>query len=594
MRKSDIEQFISDNEEMSVEVSPGVSYNLRDVINENYRLFNAKFSSGEQEESGFTRIFMRKIWVVYRTLIQGSDIDLKNLNVRPLNGVKIKLAAIFKMATISHLKRTFFGEFLDDVLSFMCWHGSAITKRVDGEVVNVDLRNYITEANISKPQDRRHCELVYYSYDEMQSNKEAWKDNWDDVETNWEAMQKEGESQFKVLEFWTWGTIKGKDVKKICIKYLDNTITQKESFNDDWEPYVELERFKTPYSRKRTSKRIAKKLGEMEELFPYEQFDLFKVPGRALAMGCGELLSGTSELYNELYTNKRKLDLKALTGITVHNAVQGVGGLSELTQDFITNLTTGSVITLSPGETIQQLPVDAKGADFNLMEEKIYELMRQIIGITSVGTGEEAPASTSATQASINQQVANTVFDFTRERMQHGITRLFNNGYSDDILDELDEKELVAIVGDPAQLQEIDKYLVDEAMNKWALEVKNTTGMYPGEEQFAQVKEQVHASLMEQGDMRFPAFKKQMLKDMDYLFEFSVTQEGFDYKIRSDALIAMKNDPTSTKSKQKIEDELLQMQGLNPSDYAKTPEEIAQQQAMMQQAQDRQTPQPVI
>jgi hypothetical protein len=180
--------------------------------------------------------------------------------------------------------------------------------------------------------------------------------------------------------------------------------------------------------------------------------------------------------------------------------------------------------------------------------------------------------------------------------MQHGIKRLFNDGYSDDILDELDEKELVAIIGDPTQLQEIDKYLVEEAMNKWALEVKNTTGMYPTEEQFVQSKEQVHASLMEQGDMRFPEFKKQMLKDMDYMFEFEVTQEAFDTKLRSDALIAMKNDPTSTKSKQKIEDELLVLQGLVPANYDKSPEEIAQQQALMQQeqAQGRQTPQPVI
>jgi hypothetical protein len=287
--RSKIEDFISENEDMSVEVSPGVSYNLRDVINENYRLYNAKFASGNTEESGFNRIFMRKLWVVYRTLIQGSDIDLKHLNVRSLNGAKIRLASMFKMATVSHLSRTFFGEFIDDVLSFMCWHGSAITKRVDGEVENVDLRNYITEANIQKTQDRRHCELVYYSYDEMKSNKEAWKDNWDSVETNWEAMQNEGESQFKVLEFWTWDTIgEDKEIHKVCIKYLDNTITEKDNLDNptDWEAYVELERFKTPYSRKRTSKRQAKRLGEFEELFPYNQFDLFKVPGRALAMGC--------------------------------------------------------------------------------------------------------------------------------------------------------------------------------------------------------------------------------------------------------------------------------------------------------------------
>jgi hypothetical protein len=243
--------------------------------------------------------------------------------------------------------------------------------------------------------------------------------------------------------------------------------------------------------------------------------------------------------------------------------------------------------------------VDTKGADFNLMEEKIYELMRQIIGITAQGTGEEQPASTSATQASINQQVANTVFDYTRERMQHFVKRLFNNGYADDIIEELDEKEAVAIVGDSKQLEEIDSYLVDNAVNKWALEYKNAMGMYPNEEEYVMVRDQLREQLREQGDMRFPQFKKAMLKDMEYLFEFDITQESFDIKLRSDALIAMKNDPESTKSKAKIEDELLVLQGLNPAAYDLSPEEKLEreqraQQQMMQQQGAVQAPQPVI
>jgi hypothetical protein len=603
MAKSEIEQFIADNENMDVEVSPGVSYSLRDIINNNYRLFNAQFQSGEYEENGFKRIFMRKMWVVYRTLIQGSDLDLKNLNVRSTNGIKQRLTGLMRQMFVSHLSRNFFGEYVDDNLAFMCWHGSSITKRVDGKLDLVDLRNYITEPNIQNPQERRHAEMCYYTYDQVFSNKKDW-DNFDAVERVWEAMQKENQTQFKIVEFWTFD----KEGKKVCQKWLDNTITESESFHDtgEWQPYIKLEEFETPYSRKRQSKRMAQKLGKEEKMFPYEQADLFKIPGRALAMGCGELLAGTQELYNELYTNKRKLDLKALAGITVHTAIQGVNGLTQLTQDFISNLTTGAVVTLSPGETLEQLRTDTNAADFTLMEEKIYELMRQIIGITAQGTGEEQPASTSATQASINQQVANTVFDYTRERMQHFIKRLFNNGYADDIIEELDEKEAVAIVGDAKQLEEIDKYLVDNALNKWALEYKNALGMYPTEDEYLIVQEELRNNLREQGDMRFPEFKKAMLEGMEYLFEFDITQEAFDIKLRSDALIAMKNDSESTKSKAKLEDELLVLQGLNPSAYDLSPEEklerqqMAQQEQMAQQnaVQARQTavqaPQPVI
>jgi hypothetical protein len=580
----ELQNFITNWQDATVEVSPGVNYSMKSVNEESARLYNGVFLGGSVEDNGFDNVFMRKIWVVYRTLLQGSDLDLKNLTVRNLNGVKFKLANILRMAITSHLKRTYFGELLDQILADMCWYGSAITKRVDGRVETVDIRNYITEGNIQDPQSRSHAELVMMNYEQMQSHKEEWANSWEAIEANWAVIKDAGESQFKVVEFWTWGEVEGKKgTHKICVKCLDNTLTDKGYNQDNWEPYIELDRFITPYKQKRTSKRMIEKLGEDEEMFPYNQFDLFKVPGRTQGMGCGELLASPQQMYNELYNNKRKLDLKGLLGISVHTATQGVNGLTTLSQESIANLDTGAIITLAPGETFQQLPVDMKSGDFDMMEGKLFELMRQIIGITSQGTGEEMPASTSATQASINQQTANTVFDYTRERMHHGIKRLFNEGYAEDIINELDEKEVVSIIGSPIQLQELDKTLIENAMNKWAIDTKNATGLYPSEEEYAMASEQVRQELSAQGENRFPQIKKAILKDMEWMLDFDMTAEAYDTKLRSDALIALKNDPNTTKSKARMEDELLTMQGINPLSLDKSAEEKAQEEQLRQQ-----------
>ena len=592
----EIENFISEYSVGTVEVSPGVSYNMVDVNNESYRLYNAQFQSGKVEASGFTRAFMRKAWVVYRTLIQGSDLDMKNLNIRSTNGVKVKLTSMIRMTFISHLSRTFFGEFIDKVMSEMCWFGSSIIKRVDGTVTTVDLRNYITETNIQNPQERRHLEMCYYSYDRMMSYEEKWADNWDAVLKVWDEMQKQGESQFKVLEFWTFNE-KG---EKVCVKALDNTITKKDTFHDvqDWIPYIQLDVFVTPLKIKRKSKRMAKELGEYELMFPYEQFDLFKVFGRQQGMGVGELLADISIVYNTVFNTTVKNVQKASLGIHVHNAVQGVDGLSELLQENIANLLEGGVISLSPGESLTNLRFDTNIQDFDMLETKLYEMMRQLIGITAQGTGEEQPASTSATQASINQQTANTVYDFVRERMHHGIKRLFNNGYADDIWEEIDENELTAVVGDPVQLEEMDNFYLDNAMNVWALEIKKQTGMYPEIEEFTANREIVKQELQAQGDTRFPAIKKSIAKDMEYLFEFDITDESVDTKGRFDALLAMKNDPLSTKSKAKIENEILNLQGLNPRQYDKSPEELEREaEALMAERQGQmpqQAPNPLM
>lgn len=575
----EIEDFITEHEDGIIEVSPGVSYSMREVINESYRLYNGQFKTGKTEPSGFVRAFLRKAWVVYRTLVQNSDLDLKNLNIRSINGIKVRLTALIKMAFVSHLERAMFGEFIDKVLAEMCWFGTSIVKRFDGSVDTVDLRNYITEMNIQNPQERRHLEMCYYGYDRMLSYKDQWE-NWDMVEMVWEKMQKVGESQFKVLEFWTFN----EDGEKVCVKALDDTIIDKSEFHDtsDWSPYVQLDVFKTPYKKKRQSKRLQKQLGD-EMMFPYEQFDLFKVFGRAIAFGVGELLGDISIVYNTLFNTTIKNVQKASMGVHVHNAVQGVGGLTELLQENIANLIEGGVISLAPGESINNFNWETHIQDFDIMENKIYELMRQIIGITAQGTGEEIPASQSATAASINQQNANTVYDYVRERVHHGMKRLFNNGYAEDIWDEIDENELVAIVGDPTQLQEMDTFYIDNAMNKWAMDTKNQTGMYPTQEEYDMAREAVHQELMAQGDMRFPELKKGIAKDMDLLFSFDMTAEATDLKGRYDALVAMKNDPTSTKSKAKIEDELLTISNLNPRQFDKSKEELAKEEALRQE-----------
>lgn len=49
-----------------------------------------------------------------------------------------------------------------------------------------------------------------------------------------------------------------------------------------------------------------------------------------------------------------------------------------------------------------------------------------------------------------------------------------------------------------------------------------------------------------------------------------------------DTLNAMRSDPASSKSKSKIEDELISMAGLNPSQYDKTEEELAQEEQVRQ------------
>lgn len=578
---------------MEVDISPSVSYNLKDVIYDSYRLYNARFKD-PVETNGFRKVFYRMAWVIYRTILMASDVDLKDLNLRSTNGRGIKTLQLVKLAVRNHLIRTGFGEFLDKVMAEMVWFGTCIAKRSDDKVYTVDLRNYITQPNIQDPQERYHAETVFMCYSDVESYKKDWKKAWDEIEAEWKAMQKRGESQFKIIEYWTVDKIDG-EFHKVCKKYLDRSESRPEDYRDqsDWQPYLELDSFITPYKKKRTSKREIKALGEYEELFPYEQCDLFDATGRFLAFGTGELLSGLQEHYNEQFNTKRKKDILDLKGIFLHKRTSSS---DSLTQEFLDNLETGSVLQMDMNEDLQRLVIDTKTGEFLNSVQKLEDIARQIMGVTASAAGEDLPSQT-ATEAVINKQQQQTTYDFVREKMHHFVVRLFQNGYFETIIDELDSNEMVSIVGDPKELQELDEFLVDNAVNDWAnKELKKAKNANDVENIWAAAdseKEKLKEELRSEGDTRFSQFKKSLLKEAEYFIEFYMTNEGFDKNVKIQNLTTLKQDPNFTGSRKAIENEIMDLMDLNPSLYQKTEEEGKQEeQEKMMEGQQMTPPAP--
>lgn len=592
-----IQKFISEYEDMEVTASSGVTYSLRQVIDESYRLYHGKFIN-PKDTGSLEKVFYRMIWVVYRTIIMSSDIDMKDMNIKSLNGKGIRTLGLFKLAIRSHLLRTFFGKYIDQVMSGMVWFGSDLTKRVDGKLARVDLRNYITLPHIQDPQNRPHVEFTYLTYDEMLSNKKKWASDWKSIEELWEVMQKQGESLFTVCEYWTWFKEAGK-MHKGCVKYLDKSLLkptdQKSAGNFD--PYLELDRYITPYKKDRTSERMREGTGEdEEELFPYEQADFFPVPGRWLAFGAAELLSGIQEQYNETGNNKRKLDLLGLRGIYVHKYTNTS---NSLTQDFLDNLETGSVVSMSDAEDLSRLNFDMKTGDFVAGVDKLYEIMRLILGVTAQGTGEELPGSTSASGVKANFAAQQTTYDFVREQMHHFLTRLFQNGYFEDIVKEITKEQMVAIIASPQELLEYDQALVEKVVRKNtetryaelekanATDEEKTNGDVSFEDvQILQDLEEAESkslieSLTKMGDTRWAELKESMLEGIERNVEFYVTNETFDKSAKLQTLQALKADPTYTGSHKALEDAIFDLMNENPRQFDKTEEEKAQEREMM-------------
>ena len=255
----EIQQFIKDNEDMRVAITGDIYYNQRDIVNQSMRLRHGFFKNPVENADGFVDVFTRKSWIPFRTAVQGVDLDIKDAKVSTNVYNRQFLLDILKMIYHSHMEKTFFGEFLDELKEETIWFGSTVTKRANGTIYTVDWRNYITESNQPDPQLRRHAELIERPYEFMISNKKNW-DNFTVVEETWKKMVNKGLSTFNIIDYWTWEEI-DKKIHKVCKRYLDTSLTASDEVKtgSDWNPYVHLETFKTPYTIKCHTK--AEKIG---------------------------------------------------------------------------------------------------------------------------------------------------------------------------------------------------------------------------------------------------------------------------------------------------------------------------------------------
>lgn len=613
--------FLSQYYSGTVVLSPGVSYELLDVVNDNYRRFNRRFENPYFAD-GTEKIYYPLSYIMARTLFENTDIDTKDINLHSETFEYSDVVALLKPTIRQHLKDTDFGETLNHIRQELINMGHVIVKEVDGESKIVDLRNIVRPPHMMDIQDGSVGERILMTYEDLLSHKEDWEDHWDEIEEMYAIMSgnfttetEDGEdykktvvrsnvtgktydssaifgeetTYFVTYEYWTRDIfkVKGKDVlTKGCIRYLDRSILHPTDDGDapGWTPTIELERFASPFTERVTSVRKRKALkkegqlvGEDEvRIYPYEEQRLITIPGRWMGVGIYEITAGPEKQFNEILNNKRRMDSLMHRGVYLHRLPSN-GESSGLTQEFINSLTTGAVLTVEQDEDFQRLNMGTMIQDFILSADKVFELARQISGVTASGTGEELPASTTATMGVINQQKAKTTFDVIVEQQSLFLRRLFTRFKLKSIIEELSLGEWINIVGDPMELNTIeDVYVKNYVYSKIDEAMKSGKIVMPGDVE--KLVEAVKAERERRG-FRPVQFSKEILKNIRMKVEFVITNESFDKLNRIRELQqAIQNaimDPNNTLSITRMQEEVLDLLNLSGRKYRMTEEELA-------------------
>ncbi len=584
---ANLKLFLSDYQNGVVKITDDISYSIYDVLKTNRRLYHAVFKE-PTEPSGFKKLFIRIGYIVFDTLYRNTDIDTKDVNLKNTNNRAIPIVGMLAGAVRSHLIQTGFGEFINEVRQVGLSDGSCLVKYVNGKLEQVDLLNVVKEPFLNDLQEGSVAERMFWTWDDILAMKEEIPaGTWGLLEQLHEKKEEKGDSTYIGYEFWTRGMFKSKNGEekygKGCIKYVDfgeftPSVTGVLTNAENWNPQQELFRFRTPYKRKRQSELEKKRLGEWEEIYPYRQWDVVRVRGRALGFCPFELTAGLQEYTNELYNTNRKTQQLSNRGIMVHK--KGVNSNS-LTQEFINSLDVGGVISLDSDEDISRLNVTAFTADVITSADKLFEFARMITGTTAIGTGEGLPASTPATIGAINARTAQTTYDVVIESLSLFISGIFNDFYLAEILEELTAREMTEIIGDPSDLQELDAFLVDNFVYNEAMRYKEQVGIYPTQEQVDSERQRLRQELGNMKGSRWASLKGLIINKLGFIATVVVNNEAYDRNVTVQNIQALLSDPNLSLSRRKLEMEKISLMGLDPKQFEKSPEEIKQEQESM-------------
>jgi len=602
--------FISEYSSGYVKLTSGADHYIRTIIEENVLDRNFKFAVPYYAD-GDEKIFFSLPYIIADAIYKNTDIDTKDITLMSDNQAAIDWIPLLKGALDNYLKSFHYGEKLNEIRKELVDMGHVIVKEVDNESHVVNLLNVVRPPHIMDIQDGGIAERRIMTWQEMLENKEAWGKNWKKVEELKAVMDAVQKKSFIVYEWWTTDKFKvGKEEKetKGCIRFLDCTIYD-EGISDTpemWSPYVELERFVTPYEVKVESKSRLKRMiaagilpkgATHEPVFPYEEQRLIPVPGRWMGMGIYELVRPETRAYNKTLNEKLRYDELLHKGVLVHTkapfSLNQKGSGRGIESEIINRIQTGTMISIKAGEKIDRLNVGSLTADFIASADKWFDIARMKAGVNETAVGERLPSSTPATIGVLNERQAKTAFDVVNEQQGLFFERLFSRFKMKSIIDDITEEEWTKIIGNPDELARMEEAFIENLINVKIDEAAKTGLINPTSsslpvEEMEKYKQAVTMLRSKQGGQRMAQFKKELINDFEFYAKFVITNEAFDKQVLltnlQDAINTLVTMPVSGLDPTKLIERKLDLMGVSPVGLRKTEEQIAAEQMMAMQA----------
>ena len=520
-------------------VTEAIAFKMRDLIRVCRKNFYGIFDYPYDESTGREKLWYPLTEIFVNAAVKNFDLDTKDVGFRAKNPNGYEMTDLTRSIVKDYLDKMNFGEVLDLTERTLAIDGTAVWKTYEreGKMVrqDVDLLNiYLDPTSPSIQKAYRFTERSLQYPSDL-----ARMSGWQNVSKTAVPVPGLPRTDPVYNQLNIYSNIKMVDVYETWGKVPSWIVPGEAAFGDPNHPDAQVEvdaqivvsGIDTPgKERCHLIKKNEKKDYLGDAVKPYEEAWYERVPGRWYGKGIAEKLMPFQLYANEILNIRRNRN--HVTQLGLFKVRKGSG----ITPQQLRRLPSNGAVVVSNMEDLEQFVInDIPQSSYN-DENVIKDVAQRVTSAFDILQGDSLPSSTPATNASIQNSNAKSMFTMIREELGMFLKRWMDNHALPLIVKNTSVKDIIRIDGSDDKLKAVFERVVAwyaiESLEKHAAQ-----GIIPSEEEMMQAMTLAESKLRKKNDLFVEMLKEIEVEHLDT--EIYFTNEEMDVSVTTQRLMSM-------------------------------------------------------
>lgn len=521
---STIRNEASDYYDNYITVVPGYTFNQNNTLKRIHLYLNSRYEDGTQY-LGRDKLFYNIVHAPCEVAMRMLNLDSKNIRLLPMNPKSEFSTYLLEKELKQWLKKNKLGKVLNQLAEEAPRYGSVVLQKTKDGAEVVDLRRLILDTTVENIQKSRFVTTIHYM-----TPSELRETGWDNVEQAIERFGDRNAQEPFQDQVGNMGVMTSTPYIKVYKRYgevprwyIDNS----KPGTKQGDEYVKA-LFIVAGADFQSTNEKGQPTGEMGlvlfrsrwyKAWPFKDFHYTKIKGRWLGLGVVEMLFDVQVRMNELKNQKRiSMEISAMHLFQTPD--------KQIVRNLLTDLESGDMLISANGIT----PIANEERNLPAFKDEEASYLGQADRLSfayEAIRGDSTGADTTLGQTQIQVAGATSVYAFKKENLSLFLQDFFNDLVMPNLMKDLTPEHIMRFTGTVQELDKLDQAAAEVYANDVVKE-RILSGQDITIEDQQALKDKAIETFRKQGENRFLKIKDAFYDDVEFEFDFLVTNEQED------------------------------------------------------------------